>query len=114
MSQDDIDAKHEKHVKSALRKTSKAQIAATSGTPPGTGACTIAFGGGFKICQDGVTKQACSAVARQMGGTPSFTPRRPVRLRDGGRISPLVPLSLLLRPQLDDDEGSVSLTAVAS
>jgi len=75
MSQAKINAKHQKHVKSAIRKANKALAAnSTAKTPPGTGACTITFGGGFKICQDGVTRAACNAVASQMGGTASFNP----------------------------------------
>jgi hypothetical protein len=75
MSQSEIDAKHERHVKSALRKTNRELVAnSTAKTPPAAGACTITFGGGFKICQDGVTKTACNTVARNMGGTPSFDP----------------------------------------
>jgi hypothetical protein len=62
-------------VKSALRKTNKALVADSyAKTPPATGACAITFGGGFKVCQDGVTRAACNAVAKQTGGTPSFDP----------------------------------------
>jgi hypothetical protein len=49
----------------------------TATTPSGmtassAGACPITVGGGFKVCRDNVTETACNAVARQIGGTPSF------------------------------------------
>ena len=47
-------------------------MVAGAAASPKTGACEITFGGGFKVCQDGVTAGGCKTVARQMGGTPQF------------------------------------------
>jgi hypothetical protein len=75
LSQAKITAKHEKQVRSALRKASKAPAGGSAKKAASvTGACTLTFGGGFKVCQDGVTESACNEVAGQMGGTPSFDP----------------------------------------
>jgi hypothetical protein len=80
-SQSHVDAKHEKHVKALLGKASKGSVAlstkkaaAAKGVSSAGGACTITFGGGFKVCRDNVTKDACNQVAKLMGGTPSFVP----------------------------------------
>jgi len=60
-----IDAKHRRAVASNFK-------AAMAGAGASTGSCTITFGGGFQVCQDGVTNAACNQVAAAMGGTPHF------------------------------------------
>jgi hypothetical protein len=70
-SQAQITAKHTKRVLSALREAAKAEAKIMASS---AGACTITFGGGFKVCRDNVTKDACNQVAKLMGGTSSFVP----------------------------------------
>lgn len=69
VAQAKIDAKHRNRVRSALRASSKPKTGAAQGA---AGRCTITFGGGFTVCQDGVIESACTAVAGQMGGHGVF------------------------------------------